>query len=195
MGLDIFAFDIQRGRLNGIPNYDRIRAAYHPDGSMYGSPGCGKGLEGKRGKRGKNGKKGKKGKKDKDDPLDCFIRLVSGGPPGQASTEETTLATELRDLYGKVNRIDAFVGMLAEPHVQGTSFGETLGRIVADQYKRLRDGDRFWYENVYNAQEQAEVKSVTMKTLLERHFDLTNLPEEVFLAPDDYAGDLAASCV
>lgn len=39
VGVDLFSLDILRGRLNGIPNYDRLRSAYHPDGSVYGSPG------------------------------------------------------------------------------------------------------------------------------------------------------------
>ncbi|KAL3907318.1 MAG: hypothetical protein SGILL_008924, partial [Bacillariaceae sp.] len=145
LGIDVYSIDIQRGRLNGIPNYDRLREAYHPDGSMYGSPGCGNGL----------------------------------------ATQE--------NLYGKNNHIDGFVGLLAEAKVPGTSFGETLGRIVVDQYVRARDGDRFWYENVYGTADVSSVKSVSMKTLLERHFDLVGLPEEVFLALTDYQGDLAAS--
>lgn len=82
-----------------------------------------------------------------------------------------------------MNRTDALVGLLSEPAVPGTSFGQTLGRIIMDQYARARDGDRFWYENVYSSEEIEQVKKVTMKTLFERNFNITNLPAEVFLAP------------
>lgn len=179
VGVDVYSFDLQRGRLNGVPNYDRVREVYHPAGSMYGSQGCGK---------------NHKSRPSKNDPYSCFLRLVTGNNPSAGTQEDFELATNLRDLYGKINKIDAIVGMLAEPHVPGTSFGETLGRVVADQYQRARDGDRFWYESVYDASEQAEVKSVTIKTLLERHFDLDHLPEESFLAPADFAAELASTC-
>ena len=179
LGIDVYSIDMQRARLNGIPNYDRLLEAYHPDGSLYGSPGCGNGLSGNEGT---------------NDPLVCFVRMVSGSPPGQASDEELNLAADLRELYGKINNIDALVGLLAEPKVPGSSIGETLGRILVDQFVRARDGDRFWYGNVYEADDVSIVKSVSMKTLLERYFDLEDLPEQVFLALTDYQGDLVASC-
>lgn len=37
--------------------------------------------------------------------------------------------------------------MLAEKHVAGTEFGELQLAIWKRQFKALRDGDRFFYEN------------------------------------------------
>lgn len=51
----------------------------------------------------------------------------------------------LEDLFGNVDNIDAFTGMLAEDHLPGTSAGPTLHAIVGNQFERLRDGDRFFY--------------------------------------------------
>ena len=51
------------------------------------------------------------------------------------------------ELYGDINDVDLFPGILAEDHQPGSSFGETLARIVLEQFKRTRDADRFWYES------------------------------------------------
>jgi hypothetical protein len=36
----------------------------------------------------------------------------------------TTLAARLKAIYGEVDKVDAFVGMVSERHVPGTEFGE-----------------------------------------------------------------------
>jgi peroxidase len=46
-----------------------------------------------------------------------------------------------------VDEVDAFVGMLSEPHVPGTQFGELQLAIWTQQFEALRDGDRFFYLN------------------------------------------------
>ncbi len=49
--------------------------------------------------------------------------------------------------YGEVEKIDLWSGGLAEDHAPGAMVGETLQAIISDQFRRLRDGDRFWFEN------------------------------------------------
>ena len=51
------------------------------------------------------------------------------------------------DLRRASNRVDAFVGMVAEQHVPGTEFGELQLAIWKKQFQALRDGDRFFYAN------------------------------------------------
>ena len=36
--------------------------------------------------------------------------------------------------------------MLLEPTIPGTRTGSTLQCLLVDQFRRLRDGDRFWYQ-------------------------------------------------
>jgi hypothetical protein len=59
----------------------------------------------------------------------------------------TTLAARLRALYGTPDKLDAFVGMVAEKHIAGTEFGELQRAIWRKQFEALRDGDRFFYLN------------------------------------------------
>lgn len=53
----------------------------------------------------------------------------------------------LQQAYGSVDAIDLWTGGLAEKVVPGAFLGSTFQAIVADQFERLRDGDRLWYEN------------------------------------------------
>ena len=61
----------------------------------------------------------------------------------------SALAARLKAVYGPgdVNKVDAFVGMLSEPHIRGTEFGELQLAMWKKQFAALRDGDRFFYLN------------------------------------------------
>jgi hypothetical protein len=63
-------------------------------------------------------------------------------------SSNTTTQNKLSELYdGNVDNIDLWVGGLAENHAPGAMVGETIQAVLADQFTRLRDGDRFWYQN------------------------------------------------
>ena len=50
----------------------------------------------------------------------------------------------LKRAYGDVGDLDLWVGGLAEDHMPGSMIGETFRTIIAEQFQRLRDGDRYW---------------------------------------------------
>ncbi len=86
----------------------------------------------------------------------------------------------LADLYGTVDNIDLWVGGLAEDHVQGSSIGETFGVIIADQFERLRDGDRLWYENVLSGRELRQIEQTSLSDIIQRTTNVSNLQDDVF---------------
>lgn len=95
------------------------------------------------------------------------------------------LAQTMKTLYQNVNNIDAWVGMLAEKHVPGSSLGPTHIAVLRDQFKRLRDGDRFWYQNLMFApQEVAALQSTRLSDILQRNTGVTGLQQNVFFAAD-----------
>lgn len=62
-------------------------------------------------------------------------------------TDDVDVQQALASVYGTVGSIDLWVGMLAEQHAVGMSIGELTDAILAEQFERLRDGDRFYYAN------------------------------------------------
>ncbi len=98
-------------------------------------------------------------------------------------TSNPVVAAQLQMVYGTVDKVDMWVGGFAEDHVPDGSVGALFAEIIADQFLRSRDGDRFWYENGQLDQtELVELLSTTMADVLERNSGLTNLPLQVFIS-------------
>ncbi|MCA9014014.1 MAG: peroxidase family protein [Planctomycetaceae bacterium] len=106
-------------------------------------------------------------------------------------SSDPEVAAKLEALYGTVDNIDLWVGGLAEDHLPGSSMGETFTAIIVDQFERLRDGDRFWYENVFSGEALKEIDGTTLADVIERNSDVSGLQENVFFAPAVLRIDLA----
>jgi hypothetical protein len=152
---DLGADDIQRGRDHGMPSYNDLRRAY--------------GLAPVRSFTQITGESTAQfpsddPKIDPHDPIDDpdsldFVELRDaqgnviplGSDAAQedavSGVRETTLAARLQAIYGNVDNVDAFVGMVSEKHVPGTEFGPLQLAIWKKQFEALRDGDRFFYLN------------------------------------------------
>lgn len=102
-------------------------------------------------------------------------------------SDDKDLVNKMKFLYGNVDNIDPWIGLLAEKHVKNTIFGETLLKIMEDQFLRLRDGDRFYYENdpSFTEEELKEIKNIKIHDIIMRNSDLTIMPYEVFTTRSD----------
>ena len=145
---DLGVDDVMRGRDHGMPSYNEMRRAsgLAPNRSFTDITGestarLGHGLS-------------------IDNPhIMDFVQLRDSSghlidpttPDAQEDAvtgiRRTTLAARLEAIYGNVSQVDAFVGMVSEKHVRGTEFGPLQLAMWKDQFTRLRDGDRFFYQN------------------------------------------------
>ena len=66
---------------------------------------------------------------------------------GITAIQRSTLAARLEAIYGDIDNVDAFSGMVAEEHLPGTEFGELQYTIWKEQFEDLRDGDRYFHLN------------------------------------------------
>ncbi|MFK7822276.1 MAG: peroxidase family protein [Planctomycetaceae bacterium] len=98
-------------------------------------------------------------------------------------TSDPDVAAKLEQLYGTVDNIDVWVGGLAEDHLPGSSMGETFTTVLVDQFERLRDGDRFWYQNVMSRDQVREIEDTTLADIIERNTGIEGLQDNIFFAP------------
>mmetsp|Transcript_15148 Transcript_15148/g.36122 ORF Transcript_15148/g.36122 Transcript_15148/m.36122 type:complete len:426 (-) Transcript_15148:120-1397(-) len=61
-------------------------------------------------------------------------------------TDDADLASDLEDIYGSPDGMDAWVGCLVENHLPGAQVGELIKTILVDQFTRLRDADPLYYQ-------------------------------------------------
>lgn len=107
-------------------------------------------------------------------------------------TSDVELQQTLKSLYGSVDNIDLWVGTLAEDHAVGASVGQLAKTIIADQFERLRDGDRFWYQRVFSGRTLADLEQTTLSTIIQRNTTITNLQGNVFLMQAEIGGQVFA---
>ena len=109
-------------------------------------------------------------------------------------TSDAALSQALATLYGNdVNRLDVWVGGLAQNHEPDASVGDAFKKIIEDQFRRLRDGDRLFYRGnaaglytngVLNAEIAAiiDLDNVTLADLIIANTSITQLQRNVFFA-------------
>ncbi len=88
----------------------------------------------------------------------------------------------LLSLYDDINNVDPWVGMLAEQRMPGALFGPTVMKIMEVQFRALRDGDRFFYENdpVLTEEEKAVISNTTFHDIVMRNTGIKLMQDNVF---------------
>ena len=84
-------------------------------------------------------------------------------------TANQSVQTKLKNLYGSVDAIDLWVGGLSEDHLPGSSVGPTFQRILADQFERIRDGDRFWYQRIFKGPQLEAIEKMRLADIIRRN--------------------------
>ena len=129
------------------------------------------------------------------------LRIAYGLDPVNTFREITRnrrVRRKLRQLYGTVHNIDAWVGGLAEDHIPGGSVGELIYTAIADQFTELRDGDRYFYAGDEELMENESVQSVidlsdvSLADIISWNTSLEEIPDNVFVvrrSPHDALAD------
>lgn len=100
----------------------------------------------------------------------------------------------LSSVYDNTDLIDPWTGCLAEPTFPGALVGETMYTVIRDQFIRLRDGDRFWFERYLPERVVERVHNTKLSDIIRRNSPIGDeIPDNVFVvAGGCNAADLAA---
>ena len=99
-------------------------------------------------------------------------------------TSNTEAASSLAALYDNVESVDAWVGMLAEDHLPGSTFGQLTSRIIERQFQSLRDGDRYYYTIDRQLDEATieEISNTSLHDIIARNTAIDLMQDNVFVA-------------
>ncbi|XP_059573530.1 myeloperoxidase-like [Alligator mississippiensis] len=92
------------------------------------------------------------------------------------------MAKKFLDLYGTPDNIDIWIGALAEPFVPQGRVGPLLACIFGVQFRNLRDGDRFWWENpgVFTLQQRRALSIISLSRVICDNTRIRMVPRDVF---------------
>ena len=100
-------------------------------------------------------------------------------------TNDQEVADILQEVYGSIDNLDPWVGMVSEQHVGSDAlFCELIMTILEEQFQVLRDGDRYYYEvdNELTAAQKEMVSNTTMKDVIVRNTSIDLMQDQVFIA-------------
>lgn len=168
-GVDLVALNIQRGRDHGLPGYTKYLEF------------CARDIQNRRNIRWPPVSK-----------IRSFDQLVGLIKPD-------TIA-KLQQVYEDVDDIDLFTGGLSEvSQSEHGLVGPTFGCIIAHQFEKLRQCDRFWYESPdfdigFTLDQLKEIKKVTLASLICDNLDDENikLQRNAFDLPDEITNPLVS---
>ena len=77
-------------------------------------------------------------------------------------------AAKFQKVYNSPDDIELYAGAILEKHATNSVIGPLFNCINHQQFKNLRDGDRFYYENkdVFTPSQLREIKKVTLSSVL-----------------------------
>jgi len=124
-------------------------------------------------------------------------------------TSEARTQAALSAAYGgRLSDVDLLVGALAEPAASGAAVGATLQAILRDGFMRLRDGDRFHFENraltdassgrsvrYLSDADIAAIAGTRLGDVIRRNTDWTTAPANVFTTGNVVAPLVAAAAL
>ena len=107
-------------------------------------------------------------------------------------TSDPVMAAKLAEAYdGDISLVDPYAGGLSEDLVEGSQVGELFTLLIADQFTRIRDGDRFWYQNDEDLSE-ADIELIetsNLSAVIRRNTGIQAIQNDVFQVWPDFNGD------
>jgi Animal haem peroxidase len=118
------------------------------------------------------------------------VRMDYGLPPYATFADmnpDPVIQARLAAAYASPDDVDIWLGALAEKHKPGMMVSETTYTILKDQFERLRDGDRFWYQIYLPRPLVAMLEHQPLSDIIRRNATIGHeLQRDVFRLPNNY---------
>ncbi|XP_036735606.2 myeloperoxidase [Manis pentadactyla] len=113
------------------------------------------------------------------------------------------LATVLRNLnlarkliaqYGTPKNIDIWMGGVAEPLERNGRVGPLLACLIGTQFRKLRDGDRFWWENtgVFTERQQQALAKISLPRIICDNTGITTVSKDNIFMSNTFPRDFVS---
>ncbi|CAI4225769.1 unnamed protein product [Auanema sp. JU1783] len=98
----------------------------------------------------------------------CGLSEIKDFSDLNATISNPVVIDNLKVIYKHVDAIDMYVGSLLEDPVEDSLVGPTIACIIGEQFRRTRDGDRFYFENdkIFTPGQLRQIKKMTIARVL-----------------------------
>ncbi|NES04905.1 MAG: peroxidase, partial [Okeania sp. SIO2F4] len=108
-------------------------------------------------------------------------------------SSDQEVVTALESVYDSVDDVEIWVGMLSEDNLPNASIGELNEALLEEQFTRLRDGDRFWYEidtdlddwELGNESVSEWLEDLQLSDIIHLNTGIQSISENVFFVEDN----------
>jgi hypothetical protein len=132
----------------------------------------------------------------RDHGLPTFNELLEQLPGMEPATDWSDISSHpetiaaLEAAYGNIEDLDLWAGLLAQDTADGAAVGPALQAVVAEQFRRLMVGDRFFYlwDDGLTELERQSIGQTRLSDVILRNTSLTHLQSNVFFVPEPASG-------
>ncbi|XP_048515872.1 uncharacterized protein LOC105686151 [Athalia rosae] len=98
---------------------------------------------------------------------------------------------DLEALYGTTEDVDLLAGGILERPTEAAAVGPTFGCLLREQFAKLRNSDRFWYENdlppsSLTLDQLTAIRKVTLSGILCKNTAISRIQPMAFIQQDPY---------
>ncbi|XP_050396790.2 myeloperoxidase [Patella vulgata] len=120
--------------------------------------------------------------------------------------KSTPQVKALASVYSNADDVDLYIGGVTEHPVTGGHVGPTFACIIAEQFRNIKYGDRFWFENIkhrypysfssetFTVGQVNAIRRMSMARILCDTTHIRYVPKNAFLHPENGGSARKVSC-
>lgn len=121
----------------------------------------------------------------------CNMTAVDDFDDLKYDISDSNVREKLQKLYGHPGNMDVFVGGILEDQIGSGKVGPLFQCLLIEQFKRLRDGDRFYYEkpSVFKPEQLEQIRQFSLaRVICDNADNVTLITKDVFRLPELQGG-------